>query len=192
MNNTKNINNTDDLQIQNEKTPLSVEGEEKAKSLSLKDEMQNIDLVISSNYVRAVSTAKYIAHQNKLDINIIEDFGERKFGVNKWDEKPKDFDKKQIDDENYKLKNGESRKETADRMYKALMNVLEKNKGKRIAIVSHATAITYLFMKMFKSDGITISYNGKKLMDKNFVWNAPEIFKLVYENDNLISIENVR
>lgn len=192
MNNIINILNTDDFQIQNEKNPLSVEGEEQAKSLSLTDEMQNIDLVISSNYVRAISTAKYIAHHNKIDLNIIEDFGERKFGVNSWNEKPKNFTQKQIEDESFKVSRGESRNETANRMYNALISVIEKNKGKRIAIISHATAITYLFMKMFNSNGLTIKYGNNLLMDRNSKWNAPEVFKLIYEDNELVSIENVR
>lgn len=194
MNNKININNSDDLQIENEKNPLSVYGEEKARKLSLKDEMKNIDLVISSNYVRAISTAKYIAYQNNLDINIIEGFGERKFGINSWDEKPKDFDKKQIEDENFKMPNGESRKETADRMYNALMGVLNEYSGKRIAIVSHATAITYLFMKVFnhQKGTMNIDFNGRTIIDENFVWNAPEVFKLTFEDDNLVDIENVK
>ena len=154
--------------------------------------MQDIDLVISSNYVRAISTAKYIAHHNKIDLNIIEDFGERKFGVNSWNEKSKNFTQKQIEDESFKMSKGESRKETADRMYNALLKILNEYPGKRIAIISHATAITYLFMKMFNSNGLTIKYGNNLLMDRNFKWNAPEVFKLIYEDNELVSIENVR
>lgn len=194
MNNKININNSDDLQIENEKNPLSVDGEEEAGKLSLIDEMKDIELVISSNYVRAISTAKYIAYQNNLDINVIEGFGERKFGINSWDEKPKNFTQKQLEDENYKMPNGESRKETADRMYNALMGVLNEYSGKKVAIVSHATAITYLFMKMFnyQKGTMNIDFNGKKVTDENFVWNAPEVFKLIFEDDNLVDIENVK
>lgn len=156
--------------------------------------MQNIDLVISSNYVRAISTAKYLAHQNKLDINIIEDFGERKFGINSWDEKPKNFTQRQLEDENYKMPNGESRKETADRMYNALLKILNRYPGKRIAIVSHGTAITYLFMKMFnyKKGTMNIQFNRKSIIDENFIWNAPEVFKLVFDDNELIDVRNVR
>lgn len=194
MNNKKYINSSDSLQTQNEKNPLSVEGEERAKELSLIEEMQNIDLVISSNYVRAISTAKYLAHQNNLDINIMEDFGERKFGINSWDEKPKNFTQRQLEDENYKMQNGESRKETADRMYDVLLKILNKYSGKRIAIVSHATAITYLFMKMFdyQKGTMNIDFNGIKVIDENFVWNAPEVFKLEFDNNEIVSVENVR
>lgn len=156
--------------------------------------MQNIDLVISSNYVRAISTAKYLAHKNKIDINIIEDFGERKFGINSWDEKPKNFTQRQLEDENYKMPNGESRKETADRMYNVLIGVLNEYSGKKVAIVSHATAITYLFMKMFnyKKGTMVIQFNGKSIIDENFIWNAPEVFKLVFDDNELIDIINIK
>lgn len=156
--------------------------------------MQNIDLVISSNYVRAISTAKYLAHQNKLDINIIEDFEERKFGINSWDEKPKDFTQRQLEDENYKMPNGESRSEVADRMYNALFKILNECPGKRIAIVSHGTAITYLFMKMlnYKKGTMNIQFNGKTIIDENFIWNTPEVFKLVFDDNELIDIKNIR
>ena len=103
--------NTDDIQIQNEKKCLSLEGEELAKKILNKDEFNNIDILYSSNYVRAIQTAKFLAHKNNLDINIISDLGERKFGVNSWDELPSNFEIKQFLDENYKIGNGESRKE---------------------------------------------------------------------------------
>ena len=71
------------------------------------------------------------------------------------------------------MPNGESRKETADRMYNALLKILNKYPGKRIAIVSHGTAITYLFMKMFncKKGTMNIQFNGKSIIDENFIIN---------------------
>ena len=64
----KNIE--EDEQINNEKTILSVEGENKARELSKREELNNIDVIWSSNYVRAISTAKYIANENNIPINI--------------------------------------------------------------------------------------------------------------------------
>ena len=52
----KNILTKDSLQVQNEKTILSSNGEKKAEILSKDQEMQNIDVVIASNYIRAIST----------------------------------------------------------------------------------------------------------------------------------------
>ncbi len=65
-------------QISNEKIILSVQGEKKAEELSELKELSNIDVLWSSNYVRAISTAKYIAKKNNIEINIDESFNERK------------------------------------------------------------------------------------------------------------------
>ena len=74
----KNIN--ENSQISNEKIPLSVEGEKQAENISRLKELNNIDTLWSSNYVRAISTAKYIAFNNKIDINIDENLNERRLG----------------------------------------------------------------------------------------------------------------
>lgn len=70
--------NDENSQISNEKIILSVEGERKAQELSQIKELNNIDVLWSSNYVRAIATAKYIAQQNNIEINIDKNFNERK------------------------------------------------------------------------------------------------------------------
>lgn len=77
----KALNYNDSIQLQNEKNILSVEGEERAKILGWLNEFSDVDCVISSNYVRTMATAKYIAKNNNLDILINEDFRERKHGI---------------------------------------------------------------------------------------------------------------
>ena len=74
--------NNDNLQIQNEKSSLSIEGENIAKEKLNNKEFDNIDILFSSNYVRAIQTAKYLSAKNNIEINIISDLGERKFGIN--------------------------------------------------------------------------------------------------------------
>ena len=187
----RDILNTDSLQLINEKNPLSVVGEERARKLSEMEEFNNIDVVISSNYVRAIATAKYIASKNDVDINIVESFGERKFGINSWDELPEGFEKKQLGDENYKMPNGENRLEVASRMYDSLMKVIDNYYQDRIIILSHATAISFLLMKLgeVREDGLF--FNNKLVMDKEFSWTAPDIFKLTFDNKMLIDIEHI-
>lgn len=68
----------EESQISNEKNILSVDGERKAQKISELKELSNIDVLWSSNYVRAIATAKYIAKQNHIEINIDENFNERK------------------------------------------------------------------------------------------------------------------
>lgn len=188
-----NLINNDNLQVTNEKNPLSITGEKRAEELSNKEEMQNIDLVIASNYVRAISTAKYIVEKNNKDLYINEMFGERKHGINSWDELPQGFESKQMADPNFKVGNGESQNDVANRMYNTLMQIIEENQGKRIAVVTHATAIMFLFMKFGSYQDSKLYFNNQILIDENFEWNAPEVFKLEFDDNNQLSnIRNIR
>lgn len=190
-----NDNSKDSLQVQNEKKILSIDGEHIAEEIFNMDIFNNIDCIYSSNYTRAIATAKYACIKNNLEINIVDDLGERKFGISSWDEVPTNFEKRQFLDENYKVGDGESQKEVRNRMYLALMKILDENKNKRIVIVSHATAITYLLRKWcdidIVNDKLKYSYNGKVLLYGNF--NYCETFKLKFDdNNNLIDIENIK
>lgn len=187
----------DCLQLQNEKQTLSAEGERRAKILSEIDELKDIDVVISSNYVRAIATAKYVADKNNKEIYVMDDFGERRFGVDSWSEIDRDYYERQYEDENYKTLNGESQKEVRIRMHKALMGVIKNHTGKKILIVSHATAMSFLFAtwcKLKLSDPINkirqFYFEDKLIFDGNFF--APELFKLEFEDKELINIENIK
>lgn len=185
----KNINNNDSLQIQNEKWTLTVNGENIAKKKSELSELKDFDHVYSSNYVRAISTAKYFSSE---EIEIDEYFGERKFGISSWDELPSDFGKKQFEDFNYKLENGESINEVIMREEKSLTKILEKHKGKKILIVGHSTALASLFSKWCEI-AYTGSYRYKDVEFFDGKWNYCETFKLIFDDDNnLLSIENVK
>lgn len=190
----KNINNdcnNDSLQLQNEKMPLSIEGEELASNISKESELQNIDVVISSNYVRAMSTAKYISNANNVNLIVNSAFGERKFGINSWDELPTDFGLRQNNDENYKVGDGESQKEVRERVYKALMDVIDKYKDKRIVIVSHGSAILWLLKQWCNVNlkNKCITFNDKLIIYDN-IFNCTT-FKLEFDDNKLVNIDKV-
>lgn len=184
-----NINNNDSLQVQNEKWGLTVNGEKLAEKKSQQSELANFDVVISSNYVRAISTAKYFVN-DKLFID--DNFGERRIGINNWDELPKDFEKKQFEDFDYKLPNGESINEVIKREYNSLINILNNYHGKKVLIVGHSTALAGLFSKWCEIKYIgCYKYNGKQFFDGK--WNYCETFKLDFDDTNkLINIENIK
>lgn len=186
--------NDDNLQIQNEKSSLSIEGERIAKDKLSTKELDNIDILFSSSYVRAIQTSKYLAEKNNLEINIVSDLGERKFGIDSWEQLPENFERKQFLDENYKIGDGESQKEVRNRMYSTIIRILDENKNKRIAIVGHATAISYLLKEWCNieivDDKVKYSFNDKILLDGYF--NYCETFKLGFDdNNNLIEISNI-
>ncbi len=184
-----NINNNDSLQVQNEKWGLTINGEILANEKSKHIELNNFDIVISSNYVRAISTAKYFT-KDKLFID--DNFGERKFGINNWDELPKDFGKRQFNDFNYKMPNGESINEVIGREYHSLTNILNNYHDKKVLIVGHATALAALLSKWCEIDYIgNYKFNGNIFFDGK--WNYLETFKLQFDDsNNLISIENIK
>lgn len=184
-----NINNDDSLQVQNEKWGLTINGEILANEKSKHIELNNFDIVISSNYVRAISTAKYFT-KDKLFID--DNFGERKFGINNWDELPKDFGKRQFNDFNYKMPNGESINEVIGREYHSLTNILNNYHDKKVLIVGHATALAALLSKWCEIDYIgNYKFNGNIFFDGK--WNYLETFKLQFDDsNNLISIENIK
>lgn len=186
---SNNIKNSDSLQVQNEKWPLTENGENIAKEKSKMAEFQNFDIVYSSNYVRAVSTAKYFTSKK---INIDENFGERRFGISSWDELPSDFNKKQFNDFNYKIGNGESINEVIKREEESLNDILKKHKNKKILIVGHSTALASLFSKWCKITYTgSYTFNDNKFFDGE--WNYCEAFELKFDdNNNLISIKNIK
>ena len=185
----------DNLQLQNEKKCLSVEGEQIAKERFEDKEFNDIDIVFSSNYVRAIQTAKYLADKNNTEINVFSDLGERKFGISSWNELPEEFERKQFLDENYKIGNGESQKEVRERMLSALIQIINENKNRRIAIVSHATALSYLLKNWCNievvDDKLRYSYKDKILLDGYF--NYCETFKIDFdENNSIMDINNIK
>ena len=189
--NFNNIDVKDDFQLSNEKTILSINGEKKAEALSKCSELQNLDAVYSSNYVRALSTAKYIASENNTIVNIDERFNERKIG-NVVDGDFKEFFRLQARDFDYKTSNGESLNQTKKRIVEAMKNVLMFETGNRVAIISHSTALTCLLSAWCElgrnyDEEIILSYNEETIVDGR--WNAPAVIKVTFEGMNVTSIE---
>lgn len=189
-------NSSDVEQVRNEKNVLSVYGEKLAREISERKELQNIDVIYSSHYVRAMCTAKYIAENNNIKLNVDERLGERKFGVNDISELPSDFFEEQFRNWDYKLEKGESANEVSKRMNEVLLEIINNNKDKIIAIVSHGTAISAMLKTWCnillneETKLIELYFNDKLVFDGN--WNCPELFELEFDNNNLISISNIR
>ena len=161
----------DSLQLSNEKYILGVRGEKLAEKIASDSEFDNIDVVWASNYARAIGTAKYFAEKNNTKVNVDDRFGERVQGVvSTWDERPKDYYERQFNDENYRFKNGENQKEVVKRMQEALFEVLQNNHGKRIVIVSHHTALTFLLKSLIDVE------MGNSIKEKTFTFNNKVIF----------------
>ncbi|MBO5142905.1 MAG: histidine phosphatase family protein [Clostridia bacterium] len=186
----------DDDQIKNEKIVLSVLGEQKALELSKIAELQNIDKIYASNYVRTIATAKYIAFENNLDINVDERLGERKLGdlkeleklgINKKD----NFTTEQLVNPNFKNKDGECNLEVRERMTICINEILKENEEKNIAIVSHGAAIRFYIQNWceYNYDKDEYLFNNKQIWQGYL--DSPSCLKLVFKGTNLEQIERI-
>lgn len=190
------IPSNDKEKYSNEELPLSLLGEEKARLLSNIDELKDIDVLYSSSYKRALDTAKYISNKNNIDINITDRLNERKLGYSK--NYPKSFWLTQLEDEDAKAPDGESRKEVSKRLLSLIDEILVKYKNKRIVLVTHASAITFLLMNFCTLLSANLETKSRHLIYKdkdviNDTIRCPEVFKLLFDEDNnLIDIKLIR
>ena len=177
--------------ILNEKIILSSLGEDRAKLLSEKEELQNIDVVYTSNCVRTLATAKYLMEKQNLNAIIDDRLDERKVGISNVDRYP-DWFSRQYFDESFKTEGGESQKEVRDREDEVINEILVKHKNKRIAVFSHGYAITFYLLKYCKlvsiiDNKLKYEFNNKIVFNKRI--NAPEVFKLTFNDNKLLNIE---
>ena len=187
-------NTTNTRQQKTEKMMLTIEGEKRAERLSKEPEFNDIDVLYSSDYARAMQTAKYFIKEN-VSLNVDKRFNERMYGTIDKEEKP-NFFCEQYWDEKLKAEDGESQEEVRARVTEAFNEVVENNKGKKIVIVSHGTAISFLLMNWCKLLDVQQNYLRKLEFNGNIIinrpYNSPEVFKVtIDENDNIVNVENL-
>ena len=184
-------NTTQPRIIKEEKIILSSVGEKRAEILSKEEELQNIDVLYTSNCVRTLQTAKYMMESQNLKANIDERLDERRVGTIN-DNEVLDWFVRQYKDFDYKTVGGESMREVQNRFSEVIDEILSKQENKRIAVFTHGYAITSYLLKYCKlmhvsEDRLEIEYNGKTLYNRRL--NAPEVFKLTFNNKEIKNIE---
>lgn len=187
-------NTNEDFQSINEKEILSVQGEEEARKLSKNIELKNLDAIWSSYYTRAKATAKYIAYENNLQYNLDKRLSERKLGniedLAKFmnNKETRDPSREQLAFPEFKTRDGESANDTNKRMNEFIEELLEKYKGKRIAVVSHGGAIKfYLLSYCNVNERLNIEYKGKEL---NIT--SPCLLKLIFKGNKLVELKKIQ
>ncbi|WP_134684472.1 histidine phosphatase family protein [Brevibacillus migulae] len=161
---------------------LSEKGRKDAKRVSEILLREGIDVVISSNYQRAIQTVQDLAESLGVAIRIQPDFRERTLAAQRitFD----DFEealRATFADPDFAHPGGESNREAAQRGVAALLRVLEEYPGKRIAIGIHGSLMTVI-MGAFDPR-----------YDFHF-WKTttmPDIYKLIFEEKQLLSVERL-
>lgn len=187
-------NTNENSQMINEKEILSVYGEEQSKKLSQNTELNNIDVIWSSSYTRAKATAKYIANNNNLPINLDSKLNERKLGNLKElgefmkDKKTRDPSQEQLLDRKFKTTDGESAEDTRKRMTEFFDRILKEYEGKKIAVISHGGSIKFLLLNWCEVN------KDVKLVYNNLVLDitSPCLLKMTFKGNKLINLEQIK
>ena len=187
-------NTNEDSQMINEKEILSVNGEEQSKKLSQHTELNDIDIIWSSSYTRAKATAKYIANNNNLPINLDSNLNERKLGNLKElgefmkDKKTRDPSQEQLLNREFKTSDGESAEDTKQRMTEFFDRILKEYEGKKIVVVSHGGSIKFFLLNWCEvNEDVKLVYNNTVLDI-----TSPCLLKMTFRKDKLINLEQIK
>lgn len=169
----------------NYKRKLTVSGEIQAQRLSEIFNDINVDGVYSSPYLRAIKTAEPIAKSKSLNVQLLDQFRERKssdYRVSK--EKFLGYGKHQWDDFDFKLCGGESLNDVKNRY----------NTGVRIIINQHAQSQNCIFAVGCHIAGLCAYISQFNLISnyeeyKKYASKMPLIVKCFYKNLKFVSGE---
>ena len=146
----------------------------------LKDE--EIDMVVSSPYLRSILTVEKLAESIGGEVLIYEDLKERRFSS--ADTRISDGEllpllERSFQDSNYALVGGESNADCQERAVKVLREVMDTNVGKRIVVGSHGAVMTLM-----------MGYFDEKY-DLNFLHSTtkPDIYRMEFRERELIEVE---
>jgi probable phosphoglycerate mutase len=136
-------------------TPLSPRGRRQAQATAraLKDE--ELTAIYSSDLARAVETAQPLANLIGLPVNSTTAFRERSVGVmegltfeNAAQQHPEQYAALLRRDFEHVLTGGESYRQLLDRAWQKLDEIIEENKGGKIAVFSHTGTICILALHL--------------------------------------------
>ena len=171
-----NYNNHDDKNRE-----LTLKGIKDTKLVTefLKD--KKVDYIFSSPFKRSIDTVKHFSEFIGKNIEIVEDFRERKVN-DVWIEPFHDYCKAQWKDFDYKMENGESLREVQIRNINALEKLLAEYEDNILVIGSHGTALSTIINFYDNNFAYEQFLKYQKLM--------PWIVKLTFDKSKLLEIEH--
>ncbi|UOQ84921.1 histidine phosphatase family protein [Gracilibacillus salinarum] len=162
---------------------ISEKGKQDSQKVTEIMSNKQIDIIFSSPYKRAVQTIEGIAHDKKMEINLIEDLRERQL---KGDFKmPKEERleaiEKSFQNHDYSLLDGESVNDVQNRAIPVIKELLLTYYGKQMIIGTHGNVMT-IIMNYFNSKyGYGFWANT----------SMPDIYELVFSDFELDAVRRL-
>lgn len=162
---------------------LSEKGMEDRKQVTAYLAGQHIDAVFSSPYRRAYETVSHFAEKYGYEIQLVEDFRERKID-SVWIPDFTEFARKQWEDFDYKLSDGESLREVETRNIRALECLLAEYSGKRLVVGTHGTSLSTILHHYQENFGYEDFEAIRPVM--------PLIVRVQFHGTSFVSAEKIR
>jgi len=160
--------------------PLSANGILDAERVSSILEYENIDIILSSPYKRAIQTVEGIAGIRGKEIIIVDSFKERTLSL----EPVEDFNiaiTKVWEDSSFSWPGGESNIKAQKRGIQAIENVVNTYEGKNIVIGTHGNLMV-LIMNYFD---VKYGFEFWKTLDMT------DVYRLTFDNEHLQEMKRI-
>ena len=136
-------------------TPLSARGRNQAEATARTLKSESLTAIYSSDLARAMDTAKSLAKMTRLPVQGTSAFRERDVGVMEGltfedaaQQHPEQYAALLRRDFEYVLTGGESYRQLLDRARQKLDEIIEENRGGKIAVFSHTGTICILALHL--------------------------------------------
>ncbi|KAA1191023.1 histidine phosphatase family protein [Paenibacillus sp. B2(2019)] len=163
---------------------LSDKGHEDAYRIKELLAEEEITHFVSSPYRRAIDTIKYLAEASDQEIELYEELRERAIASVEIEISEQEFlqgIRASFTDLQYKMPNGESTQEAQERAIPIMKQLIQQNKGGKIALGTHGNIMT-----------IILNYFNKKYGYEFFEQTSkPDIYRLEFDELELTSVERM-
>lgn len=189
--NNLSYDNRHDIETKKMTRPLSIEGENLAKNISLLEDLNNIDNIYSSMFASSMASAKYLAKRYDKKIIVSEKYNDCKVG-SLGNKSLKMVRFMQNHDFNIKLNEGESLNEVGERMESAISMLLHENEGK-VALFTHKRAMLGYLINHCDTgynldDDLIVTFNDEVVY--NEADKEVDMIKIVYsKSGNILDVK---
>jgi 2,3-bisphosphoglycerate-dependent phosphoglycerate mutase len=169
----------DYIQNDNERQ-LSPQGKKDVKLVTEYFKDIKVDRIVSSPYIRAVSTIQETANRSNIEIELFNELRERKVATRYIDDF-EGFARNQWSNFDFKFEGGESFNEVIKRSKSRIETILQESKNKVVIVGTHGTFLSIYLNSINKEFGYE---DFKKL-------RMQDIYKVTYEDLNVKKIEHI-
>ena len=189
--NNLSFTDLDDIELKKLTRPLSIEGENLAKAISLSEDLNGVSLIYSSLASSSLGTAKYLAERLNKKILVDEKLNDCKIG-DLGNKNLKMIKFMQNHDFNIKLNKGESLEEVGNRIEKVINKIVYLNANHKVAVFTHKRTILGYLIKYGDTgynldDNLIVEYNDKVIYNESE--KDIDIIKITYENKKIVDMD---